>query len=137
VDHWEEHTRVLVIFSWDDEISQNRHERMRQDQRLMPYEFHQRFALPSPQTSPNENLLHAMISRAIETVQPDVLLIHTGVAYDRSPEAFAKCLLRIRADYPTLRLGLQRQRGDAALLSRLGIFEESKEMQTIENDFFY
>lgn len=128
-------TRVLVIFSWDDDVSQNRYERMRQDQRLRPYEFHQRFALPSPHTRPNTDLLYAMISTAVENVQPDVLLIHTGAAYHRSPESFAKCLLRLRGNYPTLRLGLQRHQDAAEFLERLGIFEESKEMLTIESDF--
>ncbi len=128
--------RVLVIFSWDDDTSQARHERMRQDRRLKSYDFHQRFALPSPRTQPEVNGLFAMISTAIEKVKPDVLLIHTGAAYHRSPQAYAKCLLRIRETYPTLRLGLERRGDDAGALERLGIFEQSKEMKAIESDFF-
>jgi len=69
--------KVLIIFSWDDDVSQARHERMRQDRRLKSYDFHQRFALPSPRAKPEADVLFAMISTAIDKVKPDVLLSRT------------------------------------------------------------
>lgn len=36
--------RILIIFSWDDDISQRRYERMKREKRLARYEFEQRFA---------------------------------------------------------------------------------------------
>ncbi len=73
---------------------------------------------------------------ALESIKPDVLLIHAGAAYHRSPQAFAECLLLIRKTYPDVRLGLERGGHESRTLERLGIFEESSEMKAIENDFF-
>lgn len=133
--------RVLVIFSWDDDISKRRQARVRHDPRLESYDFHQGFALPSPSKLPESNELFQEISTAIETTKPEVLLIHTGAAYDRSPQAFADALRRIRETYPILRLGYQHPASHRRMrerrrifLERPGIFEPSNEVTVVEND---
>jgi hypothetical protein len=148
-------TKVLVIFSWDDDISKFRRERMQQDRRLESYDVIQGFALTSPSAQPEANELYKSISNAIDSANADVLLIHTGAAYLASPQAFADTLIRIRKAYPTLRLGFQRpvahlrhleRRGHnkyleelilkSEALERLGVFEQSDAMMVIERDFF-
>jgi hypothetical protein len=127
--------KILVIFSWDDDTSARRHELMRSDSRLAKYDFEQAFAVPSPKTRPEARLLAIRISEAIDEFKPDVLLLHTGAAFHRAPHEFATCTREIQRRYSYLRFGYER-RATTAAFDDLDIFEQSDEMDLIEQDFF-
>jgi hypothetical protein len=126
--------KVLVVYSWDDDISQNRYTILRPIARRAGYDFIQCFAVPHPRRIPTATLVAEMITSAVKQHHPDVLLIHTGAAYHRSPEAFTEAIRQIHQRYPALRLGIERRFG--AELGSLSFFEQSEEMHNIEQTFF-
>lgn len=127
--------KVLVVYSWDDDTSQMRYEHLRGALRKAPFQFEQCFALPAPRHETTSDMVIAMISRAIDQFEPDLLLIHTGAAYNRNPEQYSEAVLQIHKLYPTLRLGLERRYALQSLKDS-GMFEISDEMQSIESTFF-
>ncbi|KAF0221544.1 MAG: hypothetical protein FD174_313 [Geobacteraceae bacterium] len=127
--------KILVVFSWDDDISEKRYRRIRRVLRGAPFLFEQCFATPSPEANTDAETIIARVSRAIETYHPDVLLIHTGAAYDRGPEEYVKAVSQIHEKYPRIRLGLERCFAEQQLV-QLGLFEESSEMHSIEQAIF-
>jgi len=126
--------KVLVVYSWDDDISQRRYARMKGIASRSGYDFDQCFAVPSPRTPPTPNGVTNMISAAVDQFQPDVLLIHTGAAYHQVPDAFSEAARRIHHKYPGLRLGFEHR--PHLDLGNLSVFETSEEMTRIEQTFF-
>jgi hypothetical protein len=126
--------KVLVAYSWDDDISQRRYMIMQAVAKEAGYDFAQCFVVPSPRTHPSPDVITDMISTAVHELHPDVLLIHTGAVYHRAPDSFAEAVRRIHQMYPALRLGVERR--PELELSDLSIFEQSEEMQRIERTFF-
>src|ERR1043166_1308877 len=99
--------KVLVLFSWNDDISERRYHLMREDRRLARYDFEQMFALASSDETPEASILIDRISEALDEIRPDVLLIHTGAAFHRAPEVFAATIRTIATSYSHLRLGYE------------------------------
>jgi hypothetical protein len=126
---------VLVVYSWDDVVSQMRYERMRRILRYGPFRFEQCFALPNPDEETRSETIVASVSEEIDRLQPDILLVHTGAAYHQNPEEYAKAFIDIHSKYPNLRLGLERRRAEPSMRD-LEIFEISEEMRSIENTVF-
>lgn len=126
--------KVLVAYSWDDDISQRRYARMKEIASRAGYDFEQCFAVPQPRIVPTPDLVNKMISSAVDQFHPDVLLIHTGAAYHRAPDAFSEAVRQIHRKYPDLRLGFEHQ--PEVQLADLSVFERTEEMASIERTFF-
>jgi hypothetical protein len=127
--------KVLVVYSWDDGISQRRYEHLRRALREAPFQFEQCFALSSSEEMTRSDTISIRVSKAIDQYQPNVLLIHTGAAYQQDPQEYATAILAIHSKYSNLRLGLERRWAAPDLLDTK-LFEESDEMQGIERAFF-
>jgi len=126
--------KVLVAYSWDDDISQRRFARMQGIASRAGYDFEQCFAVPSPRILPTPDIVTDMICASVDQFRPDVLLIHTGAAYHRAPDAFSEAVRRIHRQYPSLRLGFEHR--TKVELADLSFFETSEEMASIERTFF-
>ena len=127
--------RVLVVYSWDDDISQMRYERMAAIAPKAGIAFEQCFAVARPAATVKAAALFKRIATAIDRFKPEILLIHTGAAFRSAPGEFAHCLQRVHDTYPTLWLGYER-RYAPPLLAELNIFDNSAPTQHAERVFF-
>lgn len=127
--------RVLVVYSWDDDISQMRYARMAAIAPNAGIAFEQCFAVARPAATVKAAALFERIATAIEQFKPAILLIHTGAAFQSAPDQFAQCLQRLHKTYPALRLGYER-RYAPPLLSELDVFDDSEPTQHAERVFF-
>jgi len=128
--------RVLVMYSWDDDISEMRWHRNTSDPELAHFEIAQCFALPSEGAAVHGPSVARRLATAIEDFQPDVVLIHTGAAFRRSPSAFVECVQLVKAKYANLRLGYERRSRGFPAFEELNAFETSPEIADIERRFF-
>jgi hypothetical protein len=123
--------KVLILYSWDDEISQKRLAAQRSSPYLGGYDFEHSFALKNESDKIEEELIFQRTIDALDSFRPDVLLLHTGAAFHRDPEAFFRIAEKIHDHDHSLRLGIE-SRG------RWGgeVFEDSEEMHQLEDLFF-
>jgi hypothetical protein len=123
--------RILILYSWDDQISQNRLAAQISSPLLHDYTFEHCFALENEHEIPDITSIVERVCREIDIFKPDTLLLHTGAAFHREPEVFFKAFDLIYERYPQLRMGLERRGRFSA-----PIFEESEEMKEVEELFF-
>jgi hypothetical protein len=127
--------RVLVVYSWDDDISQMRYNRMCAITPTAHIAFEQCFAVSRPMAKVKASALFERIATAIQQFNPEILLIHTGAAFQSAPDEFVECLGRLHKVYPRLRLGYER-RHDPSQLSELDVFDNSEDTQHVERVVF-
>ncbi len=127
---------VLIMFSWDDDISEMRWKRIQSNEYAREFNVHQCFAVESAATTAESENVYFNLRTAIDAVRPDVVLIHSGLAFVRAPHAFREAVCRIHSDFPQVRLGFEKDRDSSNVLGDTKVFEVSPEMSRIEHIFF-
>jgi hypothetical protein len=127
---------ILIMYSWDDDLSRRRWSWHSDREDLAAFSLEQCFALFSEDgTVTAANVFHRA-TQAISDRRPTVFLFHTGAAYHRDQEEFARCAVQIKQAYPLLRLGFEHRGDETSTLSSTGVFEDSPEMSHIEHLIF-
>lgn len=129
-------TRVLLLYSWDDDISQRRWHIISRSPRIQDINVNQTFALLDRGEAVTPEILSERIQRAVLEHKPDVLLMHTGTAFRRQPAVFLSAFGTLRTVFPALRLGFELRPGFEELCRGSGVFEDSPEMHEIEHLLF-
>lgn len=76
-----------------------------------------------------------MLEEKISEFQPDIVLLHTGVAFHRHSELFLKALTEVKKRHPQLKLGYQYRPSDA-YLDELPLFDRDETTKSIEREVF-
>ena len=111
-------TRVLILYSWDDEISQRREKSQRASPSLQHLDFRHCFALQHPGETVTVDILERRISEGVSEYAPDIVLLHTGAAFHAAPAVFLQAFERLSHTHEDVSLGAEdRSRLNAPWLS--------------------
>jgi hypothetical protein len=104
VDDDEPITRVLVLFSVDDDATDGLTKRIRTSRLLRGLTFSFCYAIDryGHRDHPDADTLYEKLRDSIERARPQALIVHHGVAFQRAPETYRKVLERIRGENPSL-----------------------------------
>ena len=129
--------RVLILYSWNDDISEDRHFAMKASPLVEHIPFEHCFALEHEGEEITAEELVQRVSSSIESFKPTVFLFHTGMAFRQRPEVFVKALPRLKERHKDLRFGYERRQGqfDHALAAT-GVFDHSTATRELETLFF-
>ncbi len=130
--------RVLILYSWNDDISQRRLQLMSRSPLVADIAFEHCFALlhEGEKISPPE--LVKRVSKHIESFNPTLFLVHTGAAFHHDPDLFVNALPQLKKKHRKLRFGCEHRDNDD-LVSRVlstGVFDDTPTTHEMELLFF-
>jgi hypothetical protein len=97
-------SRVLVLFSVDDDATAGLTKFVQTSRLLRPFTFSFCYALDryGHRTRPDSDGLYEKLRDAIKRLDAEALIVHYGVAFRGAPEVYQEVLKRIRAENPAL-----------------------------------
>lgn len=129
--------KILLISSWAaGDVSKRREQYMKESPYLKDYEIFHVYAVSRPFQKIDEDSFFASLKKCIDNNQPDLLLVHTGVSFDRYRIKYISVLYKIKNLFPDLKMGVERGKIEDELLNNLELFESSNEVKHLENLFF-
>jgi hypothetical protein len=129
--------RVLILYSWNDDVTERRFEAMHESPMLEGIVFEHCLALKSEEEVINSSVLVGRVSKYIEFFEPSIFLLHTGAAFHQHREMFLNALPLLKQLHKNLRFGYERrfwERSDD--LVSTGVFDDSPEIREVEELFF-
>lgn len=131
----EKATSILILYSWDDDVSQRRIELLRSSQITVNLEINQCFAMKGRHDTPEQSFIYNSLKDAVDIYNPSVILLHTGLAFQRDPASFVEAIRKIRTLFSTIKLGIE-ERPFSLELRESNLFDRSDFVKNIESIIF-
>src|SRR5690349_24530380 len=117
-------TKVLIVDSVDDSLTRRRHAKLASSQLLENITLDYCYAIElsesakaeldhglEPEFELTEDTLFQRVDHAIQSFQPNYVMVHSGFVYRRYPEVYDKAFTRLKQSHPIVRFGIQHRPG--------------------------
>jgi len=132
-------TKVLIVNSVNDFITERRIERLISNPLTANFEIFHSYALRDLNEKATLNEMTFRIELGIKSFQPEYVIFHTGASFHNQPDIYQKCVINLKQKYDNIKFGYEPRLSNECVnyFDNLEIFDKDKKTSEIIRVLFF